>query len=59
MGRMGKRKIREFGIHYYSVLYLKWKPKRTNHIAHGNLLNVMSQPGWEESLENVYMYMYG
>ena len=24
MGRMGKSKIREFGMNFYSVLYLKW-----------------------------------
>ena len=29
-------------------------------IAHGTLLNVMWQPGWEGRLEeNGYMYMYG
>ena len=29
-------------------------------IAHGTLLNVMWQPGWEGSLgENGYMHMYG
>ena len=29
-------------------------------IAQGTLLNIMWQPGWEESLgENGYMYMYG
>ena len=29
-------------------------------IAHGTLLNVMRQPGWEGSLrENGYMFMYG
>ena len=35
-------------------------PTRTYCIAQGTLLNVMWQPGWEESLgENRYMYMYG
>ena len=30
------------------------------YIAHGTLLNVMPQPGWEESLgENGYISMYG
>ena len=29
-------------------------------IAHGTLLNVTCQPGWEGGLgENGYMYMYG
>ena len=29
-------------------------------MAHGTLLNVMRQPGWEGVLEeNGYMYMYG
>ena len=33
---------------------------RIHCIAHGTLLNVMWQPGWEGSLgENGYMYMYG
>ena len=33
---------------------------RTHCIAHGTLLIVVWQPGWEGSLgENEYMYMYG
>ena len=41
----------------YTLLYLKWI---NNCIAHGTLLNIMWQPGWEGSLgENGYMYMHG
>ena len=45
----------------YTLLYLNWKTnKDLYHIAHGTLLNVIWQPGWEGSLgENGYMYMYG
>ena len=37
----------------YTLFYLKWITS-TYCIAHGTLLNVMQQPGWEQSLgENV------
>ena len=40
----------------YTLLYLKWI---TYCLAHGTLLNVMGQAGWERDLgENGYMYMY-
>ena len=53
------RIVREFRKVMYTLLYSKWKPTRTYCIAHGTLLNVMCQPGWEEGLEeNGYMYMY-
>ena len=41
----------------YTLLCLKWI---TNSTAHGTLLRVMWQPGWERSLgESGYMYMCG
>ena len=41
----------------YTLLYFKWI---TNCIAHGTLLSVTWQPGWEGSLwENGYMYRHG
>jgi len=44
----------------YTLLYLKWVTKRTYDIAHGTLLNVVCQPGWEGCLrENEYMYVDG
>ena len=44
----------------YTLLYLKCITNKTYCIAHGTLLNVMCQPGWERGLgENGYMYMYG
>ena len=37
-----------------------FKRAGTYSIAHGTLLNVIWQPGWEGSLgENGYMYVYG
>ena len=40
----------------YTLLYVKWITKRTCCIAHGTLLSVMWQPGWEgTSGENGYM----
>ena len=42
----------------YTLLYLKWITKKTYCTAHGTLLSVMWQPGWEGSLgENGYMHM--
>ena len=44
----------------YTLLYLKWITTRTYNIAHGTLLSVMWQPGWDEGLgENGYICMYG
>ena len=52
--------VREFRMVMYTLLCLIWIIKRTYCIAHETLLNVMWQPGWEESLEeNGYMYMHG
>ena len=43
----------------YTQLYLQWITNRTSCIAHGTLLSVTWQPGWEGSLgENGYLYMY-
>ena len=62
--RLGRRKDwgidREFGMDMYTLLYLKWIANKDLLIAHGTLLNIMWQPGWEGSLgENGYMGMYG
>ena len=52
--------VREFGIDMYTLLYLKWiTNKDLLWSTQGTLLNVMWQPGWEESLENGYIYMHG
>ena len=49
--------VREFRMDTYTLLYFKWI---TNCIAHGTLLSVTWQPGWEGSLwENGYMYRHG
>ena len=48
--------VRKFGVDMYTLLYLKWITTRTYCIAHGTLLNVMWQTGWEGSLgENICM----
>ena len=59
-GYRGKGEIlREFGMDMNTLLYLKWIT-RTYWIAHGTLLNVMWQPGWERDLgENKYMSICG
>jgi len=44
----------------YTPLYLKWITNKDHCTAQGTLLDVMGQPGWEESFgENGYRYMYG
>jgi len=59
-GRMGEGIVREFGMDMYTLLYLKWVTSKGLLCNTGNRLNVMWQPGWEESLgENGYVYMYG
>ena len=51
----GEGILREFGMYIYTLLYT-----RTYCIAHGTLLNVTWQHGWEGSLgENGYTNMYG
>ena len=56
----GEGRVREFRTDRYPLLYLKWNTNRSYCIAHGTLLNVMWQPGWEVSLgKNGHMYMYG
>ena len=46
--------------HVYTATHLKWVTKRTYDIAHGTLLNVVCQPGWEGCLrENEYMDVDG
>ena len=47
-------------IHAHTVVFKVDNQQGSTNIAHGSLLNVMCQPGWEGSLgENGYMYMYG
>ena len=50
--------VREFGMHMYSLLYVKWITNKE--LLYRTLLNAMWLPGWEGSLgENGYMHMYG
>ena len=43
----------------YTLLYLKWITNKDHCTVQGTLLDVMGQPGWEESFgENGYMYIY-
>ena len=60
-GRMGERIVWKFGMDMSTLLYLKWITNKVLlYIAHGTLLSVMWQPGWEGNLEeNGCMYMYG
>ena len=55
---VGEEIDREFGMDMYKLLYLKWIINKD--MAHGTLLNVIWQPGWEGSLgKNGYMYVCG
>ena len=52
--------VREFGVHKYHLLYLKWITNKNLLCSTRTLLSVMWQPGCEASLrESGYMYMYG
>ena len=54
----GNKLVREFGMDMYTLLYLKWITNKDLLCSTGSVLNVMWQPGWEESLgESGYMYM--
>ena len=54
-----ERTVREFGMDMYTLLYLKCITNKDLLCSTGSVLNVMWQPGWEESLgESGYMYMY-
>ena len=56
----GRTIVRDFERVMYTLLYLKWITNKTYCIAHGTLLSVMCQTGWEEGLgENGYMFMDG
>ena len=57
---MGERIVWKFGMDMSTLLYLKWITNKVLlYIAHGTLLSVMWQPGWEGNLEeNGYMYMH-
>ena len=59
LGEVGGGTVREFRK-VYTLLHLTWITKKNLlYIAHGILLNVMCQSGWERSLgKNEYMYMY-
>ena len=45
----GEGRIRDFGNIIYTLLYLNWITNKDLLIAHGTLLNVMCQPGWQGS----------
>ena len=50
--------LRELGMGMYTLLYFKWITTNTYYIAHGTLLNVMWEAGWEGSLgESGYMHL--
>ena len=50
----GEGVAREFGMDMHTLLFLKWIANKDLLHSKGVLLNVMWQPGWEESLgENV------
>ena len=52
--------VKDFVKLIYTVLYSKWITNKNVCIAHGSILSVLCQPGWEEGLgENGYMYMQG
>ena len=52
----GEGVVKGFGKIMSTLLYLKWITNKNLCIAHGTLLNVMCQLGWEGSLgENAYM----
>ena len=44
---MGKEILKKFGMDMYTLLYLKWKPTRTDCIAHGTLLSETAWAGEE------------
>ena len=43
----------EFGEVMYRLMYSKW-----NWIAHGTLLNVVYQPGWERGFGAEWIHVY-
>ena len=61
VGRIREGTVREFGMNPNTLLCLKWIIN--NYLlclAHGTLLSVMWQPGWEgNSGEHGYTHMYG
>ena len=54
----GQGRVREFGMDMYILLYLKWITNKYC-IAHGTLLNVMWQLGWEGSWGRMYTWIHG
>ena len=46
-------------MNMYTLLYLKWITNKNHYIEHRTLLNIMWQPGWEESWwESGYLAEY-
>ena len=59
-GKLEEEIVRVLGMDMNTLLYLKWTQTRIYYIAHGILLNVMWQPGWEGSLgKHRYICTYG
>ena len=59
-GKRGEGTGREFGVHMYMLLYLKWITNKDRCSAQGTPLSVLWQPGWEGSWgQNGHTYMYG
>ena len=58
-GRMGERIVWKFGMDMSTLLYLKWITNKVLlYIAHGTLLSVMWQPGWEGNLWGEWIHVY-
>ena len=53
----GEGVVRDFGKVMYTLLYLKWITKIYG-VAHGTLVNVMCQPGWEEWFGGEQIHVY-
>ena len=62
---LGERDSQKFGMDMFTLLYLKWITNKDPLVlgtkeAHGTLLSVTWQPGWEGVWgQNGYMYTYG
>ena len=53
----GEGTVRALGMDMCTLLYLKWITNKDLFIAHGTSLNVMWQPGWEESVGRMRMWI--
>ena len=59
-GQRGEGTVREFGVHTYTLLCLKWITNKDRCSAQGTPLSVLWQPEWEGTLgQNGHTYMYG